>query len=70
VIENRPADDLMPMFESIKSEFGNLAKTTEELLSCALFPQIAVDYLTSKSKQVVMKKKDVDEVIEINLIAL
>lgn len=70
VIENRPADDLKPMFESIKSEFGDLAKTTEELLSCALFPQIAVDYLTRKSKQVVMKKKDVDEVIEINLIAL
>ncbi len=54
VITHRPADDLEPIFEKVKEEYGNIAFSDEDLLSCALFPLTAVPYLS----------KNLDEVVE------
>ncbi|XMB86028.1 oxaloacetate decarboxylase subunit alpha [Mycoplasmatota bacterium WC44] len=59
VIDYRPADDLKPMFEEVKNKYKDIVLTDEDVLSCALFPQTAVDYLSG----------DVDEVIEFILLA-
>jgi oxaloacetate decarboxylase alpha subunit len=66
VIDYRPADDLKPMFEEIKKKYSSIATTDEDLLSCALFPQTAVDFLERKNKMVLLEEKD--EVVEFNLI--
>lgn len=65
-IDYRPADDLKPMLDEIKATYSYIAKTEEDLLSCALFPQIAVAYLERKDRMV--KMKEIDEIIEFNLI--
>ncbi len=57
IITHRPADDLEPMYEKVKDEYKNIALTDEDILSCALFPQTAVPFLS----------KRVDEVIEFSL---
>lgn len=57
VIDYRPADDLEPMFEKVKEEYKNIAFTDEDVLSCALFPQTAVPFLS----------KQIDEIIEFSL---
>jgi pyruvate carboxylase subunit B len=44
----RPADLLEPEFEKRKSEIGNLAKNDEDVLTYALFPNLAVDFLKKK----------------------
>ncbi len=54
VITHRPADDILPMLESLRIKYKDIAITDEDLLSCALFPQTAVPFLT----------KHIDEVIE------
>lgn len=48
VITIRPADLLEPEFEKIKSEAGNLAKCDEDVLTYALFPQVAPNFLENK----------------------
>lgn len=45
VIACRPADLLEPELEKIKAQYGDLAKTEEDVLSCAMFPQIAPDFI-------------------------
>ncbi|MGL6106930.1 oxaloacetate decarboxylase subunit alpha [Romboutsia sp.] len=50
VISVRPADLLEPEFESMKKEVGDLAKTDEDVLAYALFPQVAPRYLENKYK--------------------
>jgi len=66
IITHRPADDLKPMWQEIKDKYSYLAKTDEDLLSYALFPQTAVSYLERKEALTVMEEKD--EIIEFNLI--
>jgi oxaloacetate decarboxylase alpha subunit len=41
VITCRPADLLKPEFEKLKEEIGDLARSEEDVLSYALFPQVA-----------------------------
>lgn len=65
VITYRPADDLLPMYKEIKEKYKDLAKNDEDLLSCALFPQVAVDFITKRDKIEVV---DEDEIIEFNLL--
>lgn len=48
VITIRPADLLEPEFEKIKSEAGKLAKCDEDVLTYALFPQVAPNFLENK----------------------
>jgi len=43
-IEGRPADYLEPEMEKFKAEIGDLAKSIEDVLSYALFPQVAKEF--------------------------
>jgi oxaloacetate decarboxylase alpha subunit len=45
VITCRPADQLEPELEKYKTEFKDLAKSEEDVLSLALFPQVAPKFL-------------------------
>ncbi|MCU9808165.1 oxaloacetate decarboxylase subunit alpha [Paraclostridium sp. AKS46] len=56
VITIRPADLLEPEFEKIKSEAGKLAKCDEDVLTYALFPQVAPNFLENKYNQKKKKK--------------
>lgn len=44
----RPADLLENEFDKLKEELGSLAKTDEDVLSYALFPEVAKSYLEKK----------------------
>jgi pyruvate/oxaloacetate carboxyltransferase len=46
----RPADMLSPGWEKAKAEIGDLAKSEEDVLSYALFPQIARPFLERRAK--------------------
>lgn len=46
----RPADMLCPGFEHAKEEIGELAQSDEDVLSYALFPQVARPFLERRSK--------------------
>lgn len=48
VISDRPANHLAPALENYKKEIGNLAKTEEDVLTYALFPQVVKEFLTKK----------------------
>ncbi len=58
VIACRPADLLQPEFEKIKAEIGDLARSEEDVLSYALFPQVAKGFF---ERRLAKKKGEVDE---------
>ena len=45
VITCRPADNIAPELEKYKEEFKDIAKSEEDVLSLALFPQVAPKFL-------------------------
>ena len=47
---NRPADDIAPELDKYKQEAGPLAKSEEDVLSYALFPQIARPFFELRDK--------------------
>ncbi len=49
VITCRPADLLQPELEGYKKEAGDLAKCEEDVLSYALFPQVAAKFLAERN---------------------
>lgn len=48
VITCRPADLLEPELDKIREQYSNIAKTEEDVLSCAMFPQVAPDFITKR----------------------
>lgn len=48
VINYRPADDIKPEFKELKKKYKKIAKTDEDALSIALFPEIALKFLEQK----------------------
>ena len=62
VITCRPADLLKPEFESLKEKYKDIARCDEDVLSLALFENVAIEFLTKKYQV----KEDV-EVEEFNL---
>jgi pyruvate/oxaloacetate carboxyltransferase len=46
----RPADMLSPGWEKAKAEIGGLARSEEDILAYALFPQIARPFLERRAK--------------------
>ena len=48
VITYRPADKLEPEFEKLKKQYKKIAKTDEDVLSIALFDQVAISFLKRK----------------------
>ena len=57
VITCRPADLLEPEFEKLKEKYKDIARCDEDVLSLALFEQVATDFLKKKYKLV----SDVEE---------
>lgn len=51
IYKGRPADLISPEYEKLKSEIGKLAKSEEDILTYALFPQIAKSFLENKYKK-------------------
>lgn len=49
IITCRPADLIEPEFEKYKEEIGDLAKCDEDVLSYALFPQVAKKFLEERN---------------------
>ena len=58
VITCRPADLIEPEFEKCKREIGELARCDEDVLSYALFPQVAKKFLENRDAS---EKKQADE---------
>ena len=48
VITCRPADLLEPEFEKLKEKYKDIARSDEDVLSLALFEQVATDFLNKK----------------------
>lgn len=48
VIDYRPADKLAPEFDKLKKEYKKIAKCDEDVLSIALFEQVAIAFLKKK----------------------
>ena len=48
VITYRPADKLEPEFEKLKKEYKKIARCDEDVLSIALFDQVAIKFLKKK----------------------
>ena len=53
VITCRPADLLEPELEKIKEQYSDIAKTEEDVLSCAMFPQVAPDFIKRRDDLIV-----------------
>ena len=51
IIRCRPADLLEPEMDKMRAESGAYAKTDEDVLSYAMFPQLAHDFLKQKYAQ-------------------
>ena len=67
VFTGRPADLLKNEYDTMKNEIGSLAKSDEDVLTYACFPQIAKNYLKEKYeakylKETEKQKKSKDEI--------
>ena len=73
VIKHRPADDLEPSVEMYREKYKDICKSDEDVLTCALFENVAEKFLTKKyapQPEVVEEApaEDTVEVVEVNLI--
>ena len=50
VITYRPADDLKPEFESLKKQYKDIAKSDEDVLSIAMFPEVAIKFIKQRNE--------------------
>ena len=49
IITHRPADDIAPEFDAMKAKYANIVKSDEDVLSCALFENVAVKFLENRN---------------------
>lgn len=59
IIDCRPADLIEPELEKYREEAGDLAKSDEDVLSYALFPQVAAKFLAERNAKNEMKESGV-----------
>ena len=60
VITHRPADDLKPEFEDLKKQYKGIAKSDEDVLSIALFGDVALKYINQRNQDAVPTKIHVE----------
>lgn len=53
VIDYRPADDLKPEFEDLKKQYKGVAKSDEDVLSIALFGDVALKFINQRNEDAV-----------------
>ena len=51
VITYRPADDLKPEFKELKKQYKHVAKSDEDVLSIALFGDVAIKFLEKRNEE-------------------
>ena len=51
VITYRPADDLKPEFKELKKQYKHVAKSDEDVLSIALFGDVAIKFLEKRKEE-------------------
>ena len=61
VITCRPADLLEPEFEKLKEQYKDIARSDEDVLSLALFENVAREFLTKKYGKKEEPKTEIDE---------
>ena len=59
-IDCRPADLIPPGYEKAAAEIGDLARSEEDVLSYALFPQVARDFLRRRREEEAKRAKAVE----------
>ncbi len=64
VINHRPADDIPPQVEMYREKYKDICKCDEDVLTCALFENVAEKFLTKKYNQ---NKEEEVETVEVNL---
>lgn len=65
VITHRPADDIAPEFDAMKAKYALIVESDEDVLSCALFENVAVKFLESRHTPVKTKEEDEVEEFEV-----
>ena len=65
VITCRPADLLAPEFEELKKKYNDIAKCDEDVLSLALFENVAKDFLMQKYHK---QEEEKDEIVEFEML--
>ena len=53
VITYRPADDLKPEFEELKKQYKGVAKSDEDVLSIALFGDVAIKFIEQRNEDAI-----------------
>lgn len=53
VITYRPADDLKPEFEGLKKQYKDVAKSDEDVLSIALFGDVAIKFIEQRNEDAI-----------------
>ncbi|MDY4146200.1 MAG: oxaloacetate decarboxylase subunit alpha [Bacilli bacterium] len=64
VITHRPADDIPPQLDMYREKYKDICKCDEDVLTCALFENVAEKFLTKKYS---VKKEEEVETVEVNL---
>ena len=65
VLTHRPADDIAPEFDAMKAKYALIVESDEDVLSCALFENVAVKFLESRHAPVQAEEKDEVEEFEV-----
>ena len=60
VITYRPADDLKPEFVDLKKQYKDIIKSDEDVLSIALFGDVAIKYIKQRNEDAVPTKIHVE----------
>lgn len=63
VITHRPADDILPEFDTMKEKYSSICKCDEDVLTCALFENVAVKFLQRRNAP-----KEENEIEEFNVL--
>ncbi len=53
VIDYRPADDLKPEFAELKKQYKDIAKSDEDVLSIALFGDVAIKFIEQRNEDAI-----------------
>ena len=53
VIDYRPADDLKPEFDALKKQYKDIAKSDEDVLSIALFGDVAIKFIEQRNEDAI-----------------